>query len=109
MIRGSGFNNTKNPPGQIVNHLGENTMGEVKLGDIIDKVIRSELLPVQTASVPSVSDRLRRMRGQYLGDGVNPGVTVSELLEEFTKVYQEGYIDGKAEGFKEGLVWARGK
>ena len=51
------------------------------LGEIIDATKRADALVLEPKTIPTEHDR----------------------------GYAEGFIDGKAEGFREGLEWARGR
>ncbi len=50
-------------------------------------------MPDQT-KLQDLINRLERMRGPYLGDGINPGITTYEVLE-FLKPLQEVTIQSQ--------------
>jgi hypothetical protein len=52
-------------------------------------------------------DRYEKMKPQF-GDNIPDGL--SKLLEQAeAKGYALGYLDGKADGFKQGVQWMSGK
>lgn len=67
------------PPGQV--------RMEKTIGEIIDKVQRSE----------EVAAGYKPTHGGY-----------PEAKRDYQSGYAEGYVDGKAAGFREGLAWATG-
>lgn len=80
IIRRNAMHDTNNPPGQIVS-------------DYFDLGTKTKpILPPK--KLGDVIDRVRR----------------SEPLDNtYERGYSEGFIDGKKQGFQEGLEWARGK
>lgn len=71
--------NTVNPPGQIVNPIDRSKT----IGGIIDRVRRDD--PIETVMSKETSEQIRQ------------------------RAYAAGFIDGKKEGFAEGIAWVKGK
>jgi flagellar biosynthesis/type III secretory pathway protein FliH len=71
---------TTNPPGQIVNHIESNIPRSKTLGSIIDRIAREE-------GIVSLEEKLKEAKQQG---------------------YAEGFIDGREQGFKDGIAWVKG-
>jgi len=80
----SAHKDTDNPPGQIVNP---------------PPVQYSEVIP-RSKTLGSIIDRIAREEGV---------VSLEEKLKEAKQQgYAEGFIDGREQGFKDGLAWVKG-
>jgi flagellar biosynthesis/type III secretory pathway protein FliH len=71
---------TTNPPGQIVNRIESNIPRSKTLGSIIDRITREE-------GIATLEQKLKEAKQQG---------------------YAEGFIDGREQGFKDGIAWVKG-